>query len=129
VTLKRLPVSDRADELNRRLRETPLTSRLNDSKRRIGKMCSEGRPPRMSIPVQYDDDDWFINRTIEDALDELQKSRKAIMHILNRLRVNEKLRYEIGPFTESFENLITAAAAITGDPLEKVAAFAQGKTE
>ncbi len=30
-------------------------------------MCSEGRPPRMTIPVQYDDDDFYISTTLSDA--------------------------------------------------------------
>lgn len=64
----------REEELKRRVRESaPLTERLQDCKARLGKMCSQGRPPRMTIPVQWDDDDWFICRTIDDALAELAK--------------------------------------------------------
>src|SRR5438094_508515 len=66
--IDRLPVSDKADKLNEQLRQIPLRERLKNIKDRIAKMCSQGRPPRMCIPVQFDDDDWFINRTIEDAL-------------------------------------------------------------
>jgi hypothetical protein len=29
-------------------------------------MCSEGRPPKMSIPVQWNDDDFFICTTLRD---------------------------------------------------------------
>jgi len=67
VKLKRLPVSDKAEELRMRLREIPLTERLTQIPDRISKMCSQGRPPRMSIPVQWDDDDWFITYTGKDA--------------------------------------------------------------
>ena len=58
---------ERAEELKQRIRETPLDERLDNAKRRIGRMCSEGRPPRMTIPVQYDDDDFYISTTLSDA--------------------------------------------------------------
>jgi len=57
----------RKDELEARVRETPLSERLDDCRTRIGRMCSEGRPPRMTIPVQYDDDDFYISTTLSDA--------------------------------------------------------------
>jgi len=57
----------RKDELEARVRQTPLSERLDDCRTRIGKMCSEGRPPRMTIPVQYDDDDFYISTTLSDA--------------------------------------------------------------
>ena len=66
---------ERKDELEARVRETPLSERLSDCRKRIGKMCSEGRPPRMCIPVQWDDDDFYISTTLADAqraLDALQ---------------------------------------------------------
>lgn len=46
----------------------PLMDRLKEARERIGKMCSERRGPRMSIPVQWYDDDVFICKTIEDAM-------------------------------------------------------------
>jgi len=45
-----------------------LEARLLDCRRRVGDMCAEGRPPRMSIPVRGSDDDIFICQTIDDAL-------------------------------------------------------------
>lgn len=45
-----------------------LAERLDECSRRIGLMCSEGRCPRMSIPVQWDDDDFFITTTLQDAM-------------------------------------------------------------
>ncbi len=44
-----------------------LLDRINESMERVGKMCSEGRPPRMSIPVNPDDDDTFINDTLREC--------------------------------------------------------------
>ena len=57
------------DDLLKRLREIPLDDRLKKSRRMIGKMCSEGRPPKMTIPVHWDDEDFFISNTIKDALE------------------------------------------------------------
>lgn len=64
--------------LEARVRETPLLDRLKGCRQRIGKMCSEGRPPRMCIPVQHDDDDFFISTTLADAqaaVEALQRER------------------------------------------------------
>ena len=44
-----------------------MVERINEAMRRIGKMCSEGRPPRMSIPVRPDDDDVFICDTLREC--------------------------------------------------------------
>lgn len=44
-----------------------MVERINEAMRRIGKMCSEGRPPRMSIPVRLDDDDVFICDTLREC--------------------------------------------------------------
>lgn len=66
--LKRLAVSDQAGELRERLRSIPLAERLAQIPDRISKMCAQGQPPRMSIPVQWNDDDWFITYTVKDAL-------------------------------------------------------------
>ena len=58
---------ERTDELKERIRQQPLNDRLEESRRRIGDMCSKGRRPKMTIPVQYDDDDFYINTTLSDA--------------------------------------------------------------
>ena len=54
--------------LKARVRETPLAERLKRSRSMIAKMCSEGRPPCMSIPVRHEDEDFYISTTLEDAL-------------------------------------------------------------
>jgi hypothetical protein len=67
--------------LEARVRETPLVDRLKECRQRIGKMCSEGRPPRMCIPLQHDDDDFFISTTLSDAqatVQALQRERDAL---------------------------------------------------
>ncbi|MDT5061509.1 MAG: hypothetical protein QOH63_1968 [Acidobacteriota bacterium] len=55
-------------KLQARIRETPLTERLKQARSMIGKMCSEHRAPKLSIPVQHYDEDIFITTTLEDAL-------------------------------------------------------------
>jgi len=35
----------------------------------VGKLCSESRPPKMSIPVRDTDEDMFIFKTINDAIE------------------------------------------------------------
>lgn len=60
------------ERLKARLRETPLLQRLRESQQRIGKMCSEGRCPSMSIPVRETDDDFFISNSLADAIEALQ---------------------------------------------------------
>ena len=65
-------MSEREDALKARVRETPLLERLAQCRQRVADMCSERRGPRMSIPVEYRDDDFYICTTVEDA-----KSRLA----------------------------------------------------
>lgn len=60
------------EEIEKRIRETPLKERLERSMSMIGKMCSEGRPPKMSIPVEWYDEDFFIITTIKDAIAQLE---------------------------------------------------------
>lgn len=62
------------ETLGRQIRSSAtLLSRLEDCRRRIGKMCSQRRPPRMTIPVQWDDDDMFISETLAEAITEIKK--------------------------------------------------------
>lgn len=57
------------EDLERKVRESaPLIERLDKCHEMIGKMCSEGRSPRMTIPVQWDDEDFFISTTVQDAI-------------------------------------------------------------
>jgi len=46
------------EDLDKQVSESaPLLDRLDECMTRIGKMCSEGRPPKMTIPCQWSDDD------------------------------------------------------------------------
>jgi len=72
-------MSERTEEsLKARVRETPLIERLNESRKRIAAMCSERRGPKMTIPVEHYDDDFFICTTLEDARDEVARMRTAL---------------------------------------------------
>jgi hypothetical protein len=55
------------EDLKAKVRETPLKERLAMCKTMIGNMCSKVRPPKMTIPVHWEDEDIFINTTLEDA--------------------------------------------------------------
>jgi hypothetical protein len=67
--------SSKQETLEQRVRESgDLFARLEDCRRRIGKMCSELRSPRMSIPVEWTDDDFFISVTIKDAIETLTRA-------------------------------------------------------
>lgn len=48
-----------------------LVERLEKCRSMIGKMCKERRGPKMTIPLQWDDEDFYICRTIEDAISAL----------------------------------------------------------
>ena len=56
------------ESLEARVREMDLLTRIEECERRIGRMCSELRGPKMSIPVQWNDDDFFICTTLRDAI-------------------------------------------------------------
>lgn len=56
------------EELEQKVRESgSLEERLESCRVRIAAMCRERRPPKMTIPVHWDDDDFFISTTIKDA--------------------------------------------------------------
>lgn len=65
-------MNDTQEKLEARVREIPLAERLRLCRGMVGKMCSERRPPKMTIPVQWYDEDFFIGVTIEDAIRELE---------------------------------------------------------
>jgi len=66
------------EELDNKVREVPLLERLNESQRFIGEMCVKGRPPLMSIPVQWDDEDQYITVTLKDAIEEIKRLRAEL---------------------------------------------------
>lgn len=66
-----------------------LSERLGKIGKMIGLMCNERRPPKMSIPVQWYDEDFFITTTANEA----QKRIVAIeAQLAEAQRHNELLR-------------------------------------
>jgi hypothetical protein len=63
----------KTEQLEERIRKTPLLERLKESRVMVGKMCSEGRSPKMSIPAQPYDEDMFICTTLKDAEAQLEQ--------------------------------------------------------
>lgn len=53
--------------IDNKIREMLLLPRIRKCVERISDMCNERRPPSMSIPVQWYDDDVFITLTLQDA--------------------------------------------------------------
>jgi len=69
-------MSHRAQEqLEATVRQTPLKERLTLADEMIGQMCSQGRPPKMTIPVQATDEDFFIGVTLRDARAEIERQK------------------------------------------------------
>lgn len=64
-------MSELAKEYEEKVRETPLLERLEKAGQMIGDMCCNHRPPKMSIPVQPTDEDFFIGTTLQDAAIEI----------------------------------------------------------
>lgn len=56
------------EKLESLVRQEDLLTRLEKCERMIGKMCSEGRAPKMSIPVRHTDEDFYICTTLRDAI-------------------------------------------------------------
>lgn len=46
--------------------------------------------------------------------------KKAIRHTLQRIKDNPRVQYELGAGTETYELLTAAAAALWGEPVDKV---------
>lgn len=63
------------EKLEQDVRQMPLIERLSKSNEMIAQMCKQGRPPKMTIPVQSDDEDFFIGITLRDAAEQLKQQR------------------------------------------------------
>ena len=55
------------------LRETSLLDRLQRCIEIIGDICKERRRPKMSVPVHYSDEDFYVVNTVKDAFDLIQR--------------------------------------------------------
>ncbi len=73
------------EDLHKRVRQDlPLLKRLKKCRKMIGKMCAEGRPPAMSIPVQWYDEDIYISTTIKDAIEGIERLNTLLQKELDK---------------------------------------------
>lgn len=74
-------MANREEQLKAQVREMPLPERLEKARAMIGNMCSEGRPPKMTIPVQWYDEDFFISTTLKDAKERIAALEKEVAEL------------------------------------------------
>lgn len=60
-------MSEAEEQMIERLQRIPLLKRLSQAEIMIAKMCKDSRPPAMTIPVQWDDEDQYIIQTLKDV--------------------------------------------------------------
>ena len=56
--------------------------------------------------------------------EQIEKAKAALIHVIERIRADDSLRYVMGYGTESFELVTDAAASLCNEPVEKVRAYA-----
>ena len=69
--MKDVTVIDLFDQV--RTRGGPFLQRLEEAKRRAVRIASKLERPRMHTPPRWDDDNIFIEATLEDALSSIRK--------------------------------------------------------
>ena len=78
------------DKLHFAIRQTPLLERLKQAQTMIGKMCAEGRYPKMSVPVQAMDEDVYISLTLRDAIKLIEQLTWEINAVSDYLDMERK---------------------------------------
>lgn len=58
--------------------------------------------------------------------EQIEKAKTAVIHLIDRIRRDEHVRYHLGYGTESFELLTAAAASLCNEPLARVRCYASG---
>lgn len=78
---------EKIELLKHQIRKTPFTERLVIARTMIEKMCREGRPPKVSIPANHTDEDFFIITTLDDALAFLSSptERDEVVRLLEQI--------------------------------------------
>ncbi len=86
-----------------------LNERIIQCRGFIGKMCSEGRCPKMSIPANPDrDEDIIITRTLNDAQDELIRLRNENEYLKFELEESKKKEgyHSVQIYQEGVDNIV-----------------------
>lgn len=86
--------------------------------RRVGDKASMLENCRRFIESRCQGGGWPSYKDLEE---QNEKAKRAVVHILKRIKTNEKVRYHLGFGTESFELLTEAAAGLFNEPVEKLA--------
>lgn len=66
---------------------------------------------------------------LSDEERQLEKARVAVMHVLQLIRTNKAVRYQLGFGTQSFHLLTEAAATFLDEPLEQIQSHYLGVTD
>lgn len=111
-----------------------LLDRINESQRRIGAMCSERRPPRMSVPPNRErDDDLFICDALQDAAAEiarLREEREKLFVVIDNADPWGPASSVIGAVRRELARLQEEAARSSGHPQHgETVARAQAHTD
>ena len=72
--------SDSEKELRKTIQTMPLLERLDMCQTMICEMCSNSRPPKMSIPVRWSDEDQLIIQTLQDSVEVIKEWKKYNDH-------------------------------------------------
>ena len=79
-----------------------LIARLNHVRRIVGNMCSELRPPKMSIPARPDcDEDFIISATVKDSQDALLALQADVARLTQE---NARLAGEVDNWRKKYGN-------------------------
>lgn len=90
---------ERTEEaLRERVRETPLSERLTTCEKYIASMCAERRPPKMTIPLQHYDEDFYIYTTLADAQATIAALEQRIQELQDKVGECAKVPVTFDPY-------------------------------
>ena len=78
-----------------------LIADLKDVITRIGEMCANGHPPKMSVPAQHYDDDLVIFSTIKRAIAALSEQGEPVAWLTAFDEARDDILNERGPLAEA----------------------------
>lgn len=114
-----------------KLSDAELIERIEAAMSRVAKMASEGRGPRMSVPVDFErDDDVFICDTLREAARRLRAHPAPAKADEERAsEIEKQFLNEFHPHYRSTpplrERISTALAAVRQEERERIAAYVE----